>query len=89
VAGAGFDPDQDGSGAGLGGLHGGGVLEAVAGEDAIVVVGGNNKGRRIFCSRFDVVERRIFVERFELVLVLGRAVVRRPGPTRLPRGRKP
>lgn len=80
MAGAGFDPDQDRRGAGLGGLHGGGVFEAVTGEDAVVMIGGDDERRRIFRPRFHVVERRIFVDRLEFILVLGRAVIGGPGP---------
>ena len=80
VAGARFDPDQYGGGAGLGGLQGGGELEAVAGEDAVVVIGGGDKRGRILRSRFDVVERGILIDGGELVLVLGRSVIGGPGP---------
>src|SRR5271163_1046638 len=44
VAGAGFDADEDGVGSGLILLQSGGELEAVGGEDAVVVVGGGDEG---------------------------------------------
>src|SRR3954468_12413040 len=67
VASPGFDPDQDRGGAGLGGLHGGRVLEAVAGEDPVVVVCRDYQGRRIFRAWLYVMKRGIFVDRVELL----------------------
>ena len=46
VAGLGLDADQDGVVARLGRLERRGELEAVRGDDAVVVVGGGDQGRR-------------------------------------------
>ena len=43
MSGLGFDADQDRGVAALGVLHGGGVFEAVAGNDAVVVVRGRDQ----------------------------------------------
>src|SRR5262245_12770414 len=42
-------------------------LEAMSGNDAVVVIGRSDQCRRIFHTRFDVVKRRIGIERFEFV----------------------
>jgi hypothetical protein len=52
--------------AGLRGLEGGGELEGVARDDAIVVVAGGDERRRVGRAVADVVERRVRQERAEL-----------------------
>ena len=56
VAGAGFDADENRVWAGLGGLEGGCVFEAVGGKDAIVVVGGGDEGGGVTDGGPDVME---------------------------------
>src|SRR5690348_157256 len=51
VAGAGLDADEDGLVSGLSGLEGGGELETVGGDDAVVVVAGEDERRRILRAR--------------------------------------
>ena len=80
MAGASFDPDQDRRRTGLRFLQGGGKLETVAGKNAVIVIGGRNERGRILRARFDVVERRILVDGREFLRVIGRAVIRGPGP---------
>src|SRR3954462_6310321 len=80
VAGAGFNPDQDWGGAGLSGCQGRSELEAVARKNAVVMIGRGNEGGGIFRAGFDVVKRRIPIDRAEFILVLGRPVIGRPGP---------
>jgi len=46
MAGARLDADQDGVAFGMGVLHGRCELEAVGGKDPIVVIAGNDEGRR-------------------------------------------
>ena len=58
----------------------GGELEAVGGDDAVVVVGGGDQGGRVAGAGLEVVERRVGVEGLELVRVVGGAVVVGPGP---------
>ena len=58
-----------------------GVLERVGRHHPIVVVGSCDQRRRIAGSLLDVVYRRISVERFELLRILARAVVRFPRRT--------
>src|SRR5213082_2969402 len=81
VAGAGFDSDQDRGRACLRGLQGGGELESVTWEYPVVVIGGDDKSRWILSAGFDVMQRRIFIDRGELVLVFRGAVIRGPRPT--------
>src|SRR5207248_4007210 len=59
----GLDADQDRVVARLGGLKGRGELEAVTRHNAIVVIGGGDHGRRITCSRLDIVQGTVGEER--------------------------
>ena len=81
VAGASFDADQDWVGACLGGLQGGGVLEAVGGEDAVVVIAGSDQGGRVTVAMLDVMERGIVEDCSEFLFVFrGGTVLFFPGP---------
>ena len=61
-------------------LQRGGVLERVGGHDTVVVVGGGDERGRVRRAGLDVVERRVGVERLELLRVVARAVVGNPVP---------
>lgn len=56
-------------------LQSGGVFEAVAGDDAVVGVGGGDEGSGINGSRFQIMVRRIGVEGFEFFGVVGGSIV--------------
>ena len=58
VAGVGFDADQNRMVFTGPRWLGGGVLERVRGDDAIVVIGGRDERRGIF-SALDIVQRRV------------------------------
>src|SRR5215212_6146880 len=75
VAGGGLDADEDGGVAALGGLEGGGELEAVAGHDAVVVVAGDDEGGGVGGAGADVVQGGVGADRAELFGVVGAAVV--------------
>lgn len=53
----------------------GGVLERVERDDAIVVVGGQQHGRRVGLAGVDVVKRRVFDEVVEAFWLVRAAVV--------------
>ena len=65
-----FDADQDRRISALGFLQCSGVFEAVGGEDPVVMIGRRNHNSRVFCTRFDVMQRRIRIERLEFVCVV-------------------
>ena len=70
VARFGFNADQYRCVTCLVSLHGGGELETVCRYYAVVVIGGDNKGRRIFCSRLDILQRGILINRLELLGII-------------------
>ena len=63
-------------------LQRGGELEAVRGDDAVVVVGGGDQGRRIARPRLDVVQGRIGVDRAGTARDRRTSRSRRPRPSR-------
>ncbi len=80
VARLGLNANQHRSFACLRRLQGGRELEAVRRNHAIIVVRGHNQRRRILGARLQVVQRRILVNRLELLRVIRRTVIRYPGP---------
>ena len=80
MAGPGLDANQSRSRPRLGGLQGSGEFEAVGRENAVVVVACRNQRRRVVNARLEVMIGGIGQEGFELVRVVGRAIVRGPGP---------
>ncbi len=80
VAGPGFDADEGGGIGGLGILQLGGKLETVAGDDAVVGVGGGDEGGGVAGAGLEVVIGGIGAEGFEFFGVVGGAVVVDPGP---------
>ena len=75
VARLGVDADQDRSVAALGVLHLGGELERMSRHDTVIVVGSRYQRRRILRALLDVMQRGVFVEVAELLLVVARAVL--------------
>ena len=80
VARLGVDADQDRSVAALGVLHFGGELERMGRHDTVIVVGSRYQRRRILRALLDVMQRGVFVEVVELLLVVARAVLYDPAP---------
>lgn len=80
VARLGVDADQDRSVAALGVLHLGGELERMSRHDTVIVVGSRYQRRRILRALLDVMQRGVFVEVAELLLVVARAVLYDPAP---------
>ena len=80
VARLGVDADQDRSVAALGVLHLGGELERMGRHDTVIVVGSRYQRRRILRALLDVMQRGVFVEVVELLLVVARAVLYDPAP---------
>ena len=75
-----LDADQHRRIAGLTVLHLGGELERVRRHDAVVVVGRRHERRGVFHTLADVVQRRIFINVVELLLVFARSVLHGPAP---------
>ena len=71
----GFDTDQNRCLAGMRVLQGGGEFETVAGDNAVVGVSRGHECGRVFGPLFDIVVRRIGQQSFELVGIIGRAVI--------------
>ena len=76
----GIDPEQDGRIAPLGGLQRGGKLQRVAGHDPVVVIAGQQQGRRVVRAGLHVVQRRVRPQPAILLRVAGVAQFAHPGP---------
>ncbi len=71
----GLDPDQDRAIARLGRLQRRGELEAMGRHDAVIMVGGRDQGRQLAYSPFDIMKRAVYTKDFELVVMIGQAVI--------------
>ncbi len=77
----GFNPNQHRSRPRLIRLHGRRELEAMPRHHAVIMIRGRNQRRRIFLSRLQIVQRRVRIQRLEVVGIIGRSVIRSPRPS--------